>query len=82
MKRPLTPTKRTTIKGEGSVVHHDETRFGLRRMCVASYEKYPDLDVWCALLPQQRLLAHRYVDRMTSGVFIGYLWIYYKEGEV
>lgn len=69
-----------TSEGEGTVVYHDETRYGLRRICVASYDKYPDLEIWCGLLDGANLLRHRYVEKITASVWIGYLWIYYKQG--
>lgn len=73
------PRLKTAVDGEGAVVFHDRTRFGLCRMCVASYEKYPDLETWLKLLPETAApLSHRYTERITSQVFIGYLWIYYK----
>jgi hypothetical protein len=80
MTNPLRPPVKTTIKGEGTVVYHDETRYGLRRICVASYDKYPDLEIWCGLLNDANLLRHRYVEKVTASVWIGYLWIYYKQG--
>lgn len=73
------PRLKTAIEGEGAVVFHDRTRYGLCRMCVGSYGKYPDLETWLALLPETaRPLTHRYVERVTAQVFIGYLWLYYK----
>ena len=82
MPSQLRPRVKTAIQGEGSVVHHDITPYGLCRMCVASYHKYPDLETWCGMLPEDAaLLGHRYVEKITlEVVFIGYLWIYYKNG--
>lgn len=80
MSKPLYPPVKTKIQGEGAVVFHDQTRYGLRRMCVASYSKYPDVTVWLEILgsdanPQ----LYRYVEKITAdSVFIGYLWIYWK----
>jgi hypothetical protein len=75
------PRIKTAVDGEGAVVFHDRTRFGLCRMCIASYEKYPDIETWLKLLPPTAApLACRYTERVASQVFIGYLWIYYKIG--
>jgi hypothetical protein len=78
----LTPRVRTSVSGEGGVVFHDETSFGLRRMCVASYDKYPDLELWLGMLhPDAKPHAYRYVEKIEADIlFIGYLWIYYKIG--
>ena len=77
----LSPAVKTTITGEGTVVFHDETRYGLRRLCVASYSKYPDLDVWMGLLPTGAdVELHRYVEKVVKqDVFAYYLWLYWKE---
>ena len=80
MAKPLYPPVRTKITGEVAVVHHDQTRYGLRRICIASYGKYPDVWIWLEVLgadadPQ----LYRYVEKVTAdSVFIGYLWIYWK----
>lgn len=74
----LRPSLKTKIQGEGIVVHRDVTRFGLHRMCVATYAKYPDIEVWLTLL-NTLPFAHRYTERIVSDVFIGYLWLYWKE---
>ncbi len=76
------PRLKTAIDGEGAVVFHDRTRYGLCRMCAASYGKYPTLETWLALLPETaRPLSHRYTEQISArSVFIGYLWIYYKIG--
>ena len=78
----LRPRVKTSIANEGTVAFHDETRYGLRRMCIVCQGKYPDLETWLALLePSASPLAYRYVEKVTLGVvFIGYLWIYYKDG--
>lgn len=78
----LTPSVKTSIKDEGTVVFHDVTRYGLRRMCVASYSKYPSLETWLDLLPKDaQPQLYRYTEKVTAeSVFIGYLWIYYKQG--
>jgi hypothetical protein len=76
----LRPRVKTTVSGEGKVVFHDETRRGLRRMCVASYGKYPDLETWLGMLePTAYVCAYRYIEKLEAGIlFVGYLWIYYK----
>lgn len=78
----LRPPVKTKIVDEGTVVFHDETAYGLKRMCIVSMGKYPDLETWLGLLePTARPLAYRYVEKITLDVvFIGYLWIYYKDG--
>lgn len=77
----LSPAVKTTITGEGSVVWHDETRFGLRRLCVANYEKYPDVELWAGMLPKTAdVKLHRYVEKeIKKDCFAFYLWIYWKE---
>ena len=76
----LYPPVKTTITGEGSVVWHDETRHGLRRLCVMSREKYPDLETWLGLLPKHAdAKLYRYVEKETNGFFNQFLWIYWKE---
>jgi hypothetical protein len=77
----LTPRVKTVLQGHGAVIFHDVTRYGLHRMCVAQFNQYPDLEPWLAMIEKARVLAHRYVEKETAGVFIGYLWIYFKEGE-
>lgn len=77
---PLSPQVKVTIRGEGSVVWHDETRYGLRRLCVMSREKYPDADVWLGLLPKNAdVRTARYTEKETSGIWQYYLWLYWKE---
>lgn len=77
--KPYPPVK-TTISGEGTVVRHDITRYGLRRLCVMCREKYPDIELWLGVLPKgAEALLYRYVEKKTSGVVSQYLWIYWKE---
>jgi hypothetical protein len=79
----LQPRVKTSITGHGSVVLRDVTRQGLQRVCIGQHDQYPDLETWLAMLPPNaRVLAHRYTERMTAGVFVGYLWLYFKKGEV
>lgn len=81
MSGDLRPRVKTEIDGEGSVIIHDRTRYGLCRMCVAMYRQYPNVETWVGLLPDAaRPLGYRYTERLTAQVFIGYLWIYYKIG--
>lgn len=76
----LYPPIKTTIQGEGTVVFHDETRFGLRRMCVMHREKYPDADVWVGLLPPTaEVKLARYTEKEVNGVWSYFLWLYWKE---
>jgi len=78
----LYPRVKTTIKDEGGVVFHDETRYGLRRLCIACYGKYPDIEVWMGVMDSKaNIMTHRYVEKMEAEIlFVGYLWIYYKIG--
>ena len=80
MAQQLSPAVGTAIKGEGVVVHHDVTRYGLHRLCISIPHKYPDLETWCELLKDKPLWKHRYTEKEKSQVFIGYLWLYWKEG--
>jgi hypothetical protein len=71
----------TSIKGEGKVVRRDITIYGLNRMCVECIGKYPDLELWSALIADKqtpRVWQHRYTEKMNVD-FHGYLWIYWKE---
>lgn len=76
MIKTLQPAVKTTIQHEGSVVFHDQTRHGLRRLCVMSREKYPDVEIWVGLLPNG---ADVKMTRYTEKEFSFYLWIYWKE---
>lgn len=76
----LSPALRTSITNEGVVVFHDETRYGLRRLCVMSREKYPDAEVWIGLLPKDAdVKVVRYTEINSAGVWQYFLWIYWKE---
>lgn len=76
----LQPTAKTTIAGEGGVVFRDQTLHGLHRMCVAAYGKYPDVEVWAGMLRTNLDRAvYRYAEKILTDVFIGYLWLYWKE---
>lgn len=78
----LRPRINTSIQNEGAVVFHDETRFGLRRICIASFFKYPDIELWITLLEAESVpLLFRYTEKLTlNALFVGYLWIFYKIG--
>jgi hypothetical protein len=78
MAKQLSPEVGTAIKGEGSIVFHDVTAYDLHRLCVSVAYKYPDLETWCELLKDKQLKAHRYTEKMAQ-VFIGYLWLYWKD---
>ena len=78
MAKQLSPPIGTTIRGEGRVVFHDVTVYGLHRLCVSVEHKYPDLDTWCELLKDKSLKSHRYTEK-ASKIFTGYLWLYWKE---
>lgn len=70
----------TVITGEGKVVFHDVTRYGLHRLCVETAGKYPDVEVWLEMLKAYRVKSIRYTEKITVGnLFFGYLWFYFKE---
>ncbi len=75
----LSPAVGTSIQGEGRVVFHDVTRYGLHRLCIETSRKYPDLEIWSELLKDKDLRGYRYTERITCDVFLGYLWFYFKE---
>lgn len=76
----LSPAVKTTISNEGTVVFHDETGYGLRRLCVMSRAKYPDLELWLGMLPKNAdAKLYRYVEKEISGIYSQFLWIYWKE---
>ena len=79
--RTLSPAVGTSITGEGRVVFHDVSRCDLHRMCVETIGKYPDVEIWMELLKDRDVRGVRYTERVNSvGVFLGYLWFYFKEG--
>ena len=63
------------------MVFHDETRYGLRRLCIESRDKFPDLEMWLGMLPKDAdAKIYRYVVKITrEGVTSQFLWIYWKE---
>lgn len=71
----------TVITGEGKVVSHEVSRYGLHRLCVAVEGKYPDVEVWLDLLnaPRVNVRLIHYTEKVSLGVFVGYLWFYFKE---
>lgn len=73
------PAVKTTISGEGTVVFHDETRFGLRRLCVMRRDAYPDAEVWMGLLENADVKSIRYAEREVNGIWSYFLWLYWKE---
>lgn len=76
----LSPSLKTKIDGYGAVVFRDLTRYGLHRMCIAQYQQYPDLETWLELLDENaKPLGHRYTEKIVNHVFVGYLWLYWKE---
>lgn len=78
MRRGTAPAVKTTITGEGTVVRHDVSWFGLHIMVVAVKDKYPDIDLWLKMIKGHAVL-HHYSERVTVNVFTGYLWIWWKE---
>jgi hypothetical protein len=77
----VSPAVGTVITGEGRVVFHDVTRYDLHRMCVATPQRYPDVETWLETLKGRNVMATRYTEKTTGTVFIGYLWFYWKEGK-
>lgn len=77
----MNPAVGTSIRGEGRVVFHDVTRFGLHRMCVETREQYPDVETWLTLLEEREyeIKLIRYTERVKDTGFFGYLWFYWKE---
>ncbi len=76
----LRPRLKTRVEGLGLVVLRDVTRFGLHRMVVALHERYPDPEPWLEMLNEgARPLAHHFSEKVVNQVFIGYLWLYWKE---
>ena len=69
----------TAITGEGKVVTHEMSRYGLHRLCVAVEGKYPDVEVWLDLLSDVNVKLIRYAEKVSLGVFVGFLWFYFKE---
>lgn len=67
------------MKGKGRVMSHDVTRYGLHRMAVELADGYPDLDTWVRMLPAGTRLAHYDYTEKAGLVFVGYLWLYWKE---
>jgi len=80
VQAPVSPAVGTVITSEGKVIFHDVTRYELHRMCVATRDMYPDVETWLELLKGKDVKATRYTEKIVSGVFIGYLWFYWKEG--
>lgn len=76
----LSPAVGISIRGEGRVVRHDVTLYGLHRLCISLIGKYPDLETWCELLKDRDLLIHRYTERIVAHVCECFLWLYWKEG--
>lgn len=78
----ISPAIGTVIAGEGKVVYHDVTVYGLHRMCVAVKDKYPDVETWLKLLENREydIKLIRYTEKTVAHVFTGFLWFYWKEG--
>jgi hypothetical protein len=74
------PAVGTTIKGQGAVVRHDVTHYGLHRLCIALAGRYPDLELWCEMIKGRELKLHDYAERIVVNVCQCYLWLYWKEG--
>lgn len=69
----------TVITHEGKMISHEVSRYGLHRLCVAVEGKYPDVELWLEMLGGVSVKRIRYDEKVTLGVFVGYLWFYFKE---
>ena len=77
----LSPAVGTRLTGEGVVTARDVTDKGLHRMTVEAEGKYPDVEKWSAMLPKSaRPMTHHSEERVNSGVFVGTLKMFWKEG--
>lgn len=76
---PLNPRVGTKITGHGLVVRRDVTRFRLHRMVVAQRERYPDLEIWCEIVKDKKLLLHWYQEKLEGNGLVCYLWLFWKE---
>lgn len=74
----LKPARLTTITGEGTVVRHDVSRFGLHTTVIAVKDKYPDIELWMEMV-KGRVMLHHYSEKVTVNVFTGYLWLWWKD---
>lgn len=72
------PAVKKTITGEGTVVRHDVSRYGLHTLVIAVQGKYPDIEVWLEMVKGHAVL-HHYSEKIVAHVFTGYLWIWWKE---
>lgn len=77
-KAPYPPAG-TRIVGEGEVYSHDVTKYRLHRMCIRVVGKYPDTNVWLHFLKGNELLGRCYAEKTGNSVFIGLLWLYWKD---
>jgi hypothetical protein len=73
----LMPRVGTRITGHGEVIMRDVTFYGLHRMCVQSVGRYPDLEMWVAMVSGPVWLYH-YGERSGAGQMVGLLWLYWK----
>ena len=74
----LSPAVGTRLTGDGVVMLHTVSRFGLHRVVVETEGRYPDLVKWLAMLPPSaRVMTHHHAERFNN-VFIGMLEIYFK----
>lgn len=72
---------------QGRVIYRDEAfdsvrkiHTGLQRACIATENRYPDLETWVNTLAGARCVVHRYTEKeLMHGMMIGYLWLYWKE---
>jgi hypothetical protein len=71
---------------QGRVVFRDEAfdsvrrlHTGLQRACIATGDRYPDLETWLGPLKGARALLYRYNEKSTAAGMVGYLWLYWKE---
>lgn len=48
-------------------------------MCIRVVGKYPDTNVWLHFLKGNELLGRCYAEKTGNSVFIGLLWLYWKD---
>jgi hypothetical protein len=75
----LIPKVGSRLTGNGIVISHDVTRFGLHRMKVERAGGYPSLEAWCAWIEMVGgKVATHYLEEQAGREFIGCLWLFWK----
>lgn len=62
------------------MVRRTVSRLGLHTAVIAASDQYPDIEVWLELLKNKDVRLHHYSERVVVDIFIGYLWLFWKEG--